>query len=183
MLFVLLHSCGPEPAVMLNPALHAAHVPVNAVGTSAFQSVMLKPAVPCRRPVVELLTPALVALGSGLEQWGGHLGRLGRSCAMAGGLAVSTIMGPPLALLTTLLQAVAQLMLPVWEVHPGPERMPALQSAHLPVDAVGTSAFQRRQWSCHHCRLSSGAQDGVLMVQYVFCLSFELQVLLYLLSC
>ncbi|KAL0034367.1 hypothetical protein WJX77_011288 [Trebouxia sp. C0004] len=68
------------------------------------------------RPIVELMGPPLVVLGSGLEQWGRQFLLLGRSCATAASLAFKTVMGPPMVLLIAGMQAVAQFMLPIWQV-------------------------------------------------------------------
>lgn len=68
------------------------------------------------RPIVEVLGPPLVVLGSGLEQWGRQLLLLGRSFATAASLAFKTVMGPPMVLLLVGMQAVAQFMLPIWQV-------------------------------------------------------------------
>ncbi len=62
--------------------------------------------------------PPLVVLGSGLEQWGRQLLLLGRSFATAASLAFKTVMGPPMVLLLAGVQAVAQFMLPIWQVRP-----------------------------------------------------------------
>ncbi|KAL0032280.1 hypothetical protein WJX79_002214 [Trebouxia sp. C0005] len=68
------------------------------------------------RPIVEVMGPPLVVLGSGLEQWGRQLLLLGRSFATAASLAFKTVTGPPLVLLLAGMQAVAQFMLPIWQV-------------------------------------------------------------------
>ncbi|KAL0054238.1 hypothetical protein WJX82_005935 [Trebouxia sp. C0006] len=68
------------------------------------------------RPIVEVMGPPLVVLGSGLEQWGRQLLLLGRSFATAASLACKTVMGPPMVLLLAGMQAVAQFMLPIWQV-------------------------------------------------------------------
>jgi hypothetical protein len=63
-----------------------------------------------------VMGPPLVVLGSGLEQWGRQLLLLGRSFATAASLACKTVMGPPMVLLLAGMQAVAQFMLPIWQV-------------------------------------------------------------------
>ncbi len=67
-----------------------------------------------------MMGPPLVLLGSGLEQWGRQLLLLGRSFATAASLAFKTVMGPPMVLLVAGVQAVAQFMLPIWQVCPMP---------------------------------------------------------------
>ena len=72
--------------------------------------------VKCRRPIANMLGPHLVVLGSGLEQWGTQMLQLGRSLATALSLAGKAVMGPPLQFMLAVMQALGQLMLPVWQV-------------------------------------------------------------------
>ena len=69
-----------------------------------------------RRPIVEVMGPPLVTVGSGLEQWGSQLLLLGHNFTTAAGLAFKAVAGPPLAVLLTVVQAVGHFMLPVWQV-------------------------------------------------------------------
>ena len=70
----------------------------------------------CRRPVIQVLGPPLVSLGSSLGQSGRQVLLLGRSCASAGGLAVKAIMGPPMAACIAAIKTIAHFMLPLWQV-------------------------------------------------------------------
>lgn len=72
--------------------------------------------------------PPLIVLGSGLEQWGRQLLLLGRSFATAASLAFKTVMGPPMVLLLVGVQAVAQFMLPIWQVNPMPSLLLTMKS-------------------------------------------------------
>lgn len=60
--------------------------------------------------------PPLVSLGSEVGQWGRQLLLLGRSCATAGALGVTAIMGPPTTAFITAVKAVGHFMLPLWQV-------------------------------------------------------------------
>ena len=75
-----------------------------------------------------MMGPPLVVLGSGLEQWGRQLLLLGRSFATAASLAIKTVMGPPMVLLLVGMQAVAQFMLPIWQVGPMPSLLLKMKS-------------------------------------------------------
>ena len=63
-----------------------------------------------------MLGPHLVILGSGLEQWGSQMLHLGRSLATALRLACKAVVGPPMQFMLAVMQALGQLMLPVWQV-------------------------------------------------------------------
>lgn len=70
----------------------------------------------CRRPIIQVMGPPLVSLGSGLGQWGRQVLLLGRSCATAGGLAVKAVMGPPMTAFLAALKAVGHFMHPLWQL-------------------------------------------------------------------
>ena len=70
----------------------------------------------CRRPIIQVMGPPLVTLGSGLGQWAQQLVLWGRTCATAGSLAVRTVLGPPMTACVAAIKAVAQFMLPLWQV-------------------------------------------------------------------
>ncbi|KAL3156757.1 hypothetical protein ABBQ38_001032 [Trebouxia sp. C0009 RCD-2024] len=68
------------------------------------------------RPVLQVVGPPLVSLGSGLEQWGRELLLLLRACAMAGGLTLKAVMGPPMTACIAAVTAVGHFLLPLWQV-------------------------------------------------------------------
>lgn len=63
-----------------------------------------------------MVGPPLVSLGSGLEQWGRELLLLLRACAMAGGLTLKAVMGPPMTACIAAVTAVGHFLLPLWQV-------------------------------------------------------------------
>lgn len=98
------------------------------------------------RPIVQVLGPPLISLGSNLGQSGRQLLLFGRSCAAAGGLAVKAMMGPPMSACLAAIKAIAHFMLPLWQVlvflvkGPAAFVVTAFQSAQLAVSTVWQGA-------------------------------------------